>query len=76
MTGFGFKPVPEYLMEQAQVLSTHLVPKHSDEYDKNFRRKGSPGDWKNYFTSVHRKFFLFKFGRVLQKWGYERNDDW
>ncbi len=39
-------------------------------------RKGISGDWKNYFTEAHKKFFKDRYGDLLIKLGYENNNDW
>lgn len=46
------------------------------ENTKNHYRKGVPGDWRNHFTETHKKYFKYKYGDLLIKLNYEKNDDW
>jgi hypothetical protein len=39
-------------------------------------RKGVAGDWANHFTDVHVEAFNERFGDLLQRLGYETDDDW
>lgn len=43
---------------------------------KDHYRKGTPGDWKNYFTDEHKKLFKKLAGDMLITCGYEKNDNW
>ncbi len=46
------------------------------ENNKHHFRKGVPGDWKNHFTVEHRQLFKQQYPGLLQKLGYEKNDNW
>lgn len=39
-------------------------------------RKGTPGDWRNHFTPKVTEMFKDRFGEVLIRTGYEKNNDW
>lgn len=39
-------------------------------------RKGTPGDWRNYFDEVHVRTFKDRFNDLLLTLGYETNPDW
>jgi len=39
-------------------------------------RKGTPGDWKNYFTEEHKDLFKELSGDLLITCGYEKNNNW
>jgi hypothetical protein len=39
-------------------------------------RKGEPGDWKNHFTTAHKKYFKKEYGDLLIKLGYEGDYNW
>ncbi|HAT66576.1 MAG TPA: hypothetical protein DCS66_18610, partial [Flavobacteriaceae bacterium] len=43
---------------------------------KSHYRKGTSGDWKNYFTEEHKKHFKERYGDLLIQLGYEANNDW
>ena len=47
-----------------------------DVDEKSHYRKGVPGDWKNYFTKIHRHHFKELFGDLALKLGYESDLDW
>lgn len=47
-----------------------------DENVKDHFRKGTPGDWKNYFTDKHKKLFKKLAGDMLITCGYEKNNNW
>jgi len=42
----------------------------------NHFRKGEPGDWKNHFTNKHKIFFKKRYGDLLIKLGYEKDNNW
>lgn len=50
--------------------------RQGDEDIRSHFRKGVSGDWKNYFTTEHRKFFKEKYNDLLVKLGYEKDDKW
>lgn len=39
-------------------------------------RKGTPGDWRNHFTPRVTEMFKERFGEVLIRTGYEKDNDW
>ncbi len=39
-------------------------------------RKGISGDWKNYFSNSHKKYFKENYSDVLFKLGYENEGNW
>jgi hypothetical protein len=39
-------------------------------------RKGTPGDWKNYFNDQHKTFFQNNHNDLLVKLGYEKDGKW
>lgn len=39
-------------------------------------RKGTAGDWKNYFTEAHKDLFKELSGKLLIRCGYEKDDTW
>ena len=39
-------------------------------------RKGLPGDWRNHFNDTHKALFKARWGDVLIRLGYERDNDW
>ena len=43
---------------------------------KHHYRKGTPGDWKNYFNDEHRKLFKTLSGGLLITCGYEKDNNW
>ena len=43
---------------------------------QNHYRKGTSGDWKNYFTETHKRLFKEQWGELLIYLGYEQNTDW
>lgn len=46
-----------------------------EDQDSHFR-KGIAGDWKNYFTDRVKQAFLQRYGSVLIRTGYEKDEDW
>jgi len=44
--------------------------------NKNHLRKGKNGDWKNYFSEVHKEIFKEIAGETLIKLGYEKDMNW
>jgi hypothetical protein len=43
---------------------------------QNHYRKGTSGDWKNYFTDKHKSLFKEQWGELLIHLGYEQNTEW
>ncbi len=66
----GYKiPTPR---EQAlSVLVDAIQPKKSHTF-----RSGKTGGWKQHFTEDHKKLFIDVAGDLLEKLGYEKNNDW
>jgi len=50
--------------------------KPGEEDKSSHFRKGTPGDWKNHFTEEHVKVFKEKWGDLLIKTGYEKDNEW
>lgn len=47
----------------------------SENKERHYR-KGTPGDWNNYFKQCHKNEFKYRYPGLLQKLGYEANEDW
>ncbi|MFT4847774.1 MAG: hypothetical protein ACI83B_000295 [Sediminicola sp.] len=47
-----------------------------EEDIQNHYRKGTSGDWKNYFTDTHKRLFKEQWSELLIHLGYEQNTDW
>ena len=43
---------------------------------KSHYRKGTPGDWKNYFSDQHKLIFKKNYNDLLIKLGYEVDENW
>jgi len=50
--------------------------KRGEEDVSSHVRKGIAGDWRNYFTPKVKKFFKQRYGDLLVRSGYEKNDQW
>jgi len=50
--------------------------KKGEEDVSNHFRKGVPGDWKNHFTQEHIDHFKEKWGDLIIKLGYEKDNTW
>jgi hypothetical protein len=50
--------------------------KVGEEDVRSHFRKGQAGDWINYFQPEHRRRFHERYGPLLRKYGYERDDRW
>ena len=46
------------------------------EKRKSHFRKGTSGDWKNYFKELHKSEFKNQYGDILIKLGYEKDNNW
>ena len=46
------------------------------EDNNSHYRKGSSGDWKLYFNEKHKNYFKSKYGEILKKLKYEKDDVW
>lgn len=57
-------------------LEGMLKPGFGEERPNEFFRKGSVGDWKNYFTDQTRRWFKQHVGEELVRQGYESGDNW
>lgn len=47
----------------------------TEDVNSHFR-KGTPGDWRNHFTPEHVQQFKDKWGDLLIRLGYEKDDTW
>lgn len=65
-----------------QILDNYSFKKMSkgrkvgEENTDSHYRKGKAGDWRNHFSERHKDLFKEKYGRLLIKLGYERDDNW
>lgn len=50
--------------------------KQGQENMAHHYRKGTPGDWKNHFRQQHKRAFKKKYGDLLIRLGYEKNNNW
>lgn len=50
--------------------------KEGEEHVGSHYRKGTPGDWKNYFTQTHAERFINTYGDLLIQLGYEEDHSW
>jgi hypothetical protein len=50
--------------------------KKGEENKKSHYRKGVSGDWKNYFTEMHKEEFKKHYGEGLIRLGYESGNKW
>lgn len=46
------------------------------QVEKSHYRKGTSGDWENFFTVKHKAYFKDNYGDLLLKLGYASNNDW
>jgi len=44
--------------------------------EHNHYRKGVPGDWKNYLSQENKQIFKDRYGGLLVRLGYEKDDNW
>ena len=52
-------------------LESSINPRRSPTF-----RSGKTGEWRKYFKEEHKKIFKEVAGDLLQKLGYEKNNDW
>jgi hypothetical protein len=70
LAGHGFVPrIPR--TEAVKAMKLSIEPKRSGTF-----RKGQPGNWREHFTDENKKFFKNQAGDILQRLGYEKNQDW
>lgn len=50
--------------------------KQGEENTNSHYRKGARGDWKNHFNDQHKSVFKEKYGDLLIKLGYEKDNNW
>jgi len=50
--------------------------KRGEEERSSHFRKGTPGDWRNYFTERHVAQFKERWGDLCVRLGYEADNDW
>ncbi len=62
------KGVSKLVSETSRTRMARTSPKHF--------RKGQSGDWRNYFSSEHKRIFKRVAGDELVELGYERDLDW
>ena len=60
----------------ADKLTPKTRPGFKVEKPKHFFRKGSVGDWKNYFTDQNKAIFKEVAGKTLIELGYESDMNW
>ncbi len=66
----GVKPT------RAAKIEGHLKPGFTEERPNEFLRKGTVGDWKNYFTDDVKRWFKDEAGDELQRQEYCTGTDW
>lgn len=67
---FDFRP--EVGMDEAvNVLKKAIEPKRSGTF-----RKGQPGNWREHFSEENKELFKKETGDLLQRLGYEADQDW
>ena len=54
-----------------QILKQSIEPKRSGTF-----RKGQPGNWREHFTEANKAFFKEQTSDLLQRLGYEKDQDW
>ena len=57
-------------------ISGHLKAGFKEERPNEFLRKGSVGDWENYFTDQTRRWYKEEAGEELRLQGYVTGADW
>ncbi|MBK8418740.1 sulfotransferase domain-containing protein [Candidatus Villigracilis saccharophilus] len=66
----GYK-IPTPREKALSVLTDAIQPKKSHTF-----RSGKTGGWKQHFTEEHKKLFIDVSGDLLERLGYEKNNDW
>ena len=61
---------------KATEIEGMLKPGFREERPNDFFRKGSVGDWENYFTDQTRRWFKQYAGEELVRQGYEASNNW
>lgn len=70
LAGHGFSPWVTRA-EAVEVLKASVQPKRSGTF-----RKGQPGNWREHFTVNNIAYFKEQTGDLLQRLGYEKDQDW
>ena len=70
LAGHGFVPKASRA-ESVKALTQSIEPKRSGTF-----RKGQPGNWREHFTEANKKNFKDQTGDLLQRLGYEMDQDW
>ncbi len=64
------------------LVETHSFEKitggraRGEENTHHHYRKGTPGDWREYFTEAHKQYFKECYGDLLIQLGYEKDNQW
>ena len=66
----GFTPQVSR-QEAVETLKRAIMPRKSGTF-----RKGSPGNWREYFSEANKALFKQVTGDLLARLGYERDEDW
>ena len=70
LAGRGFTPhVARY--QAVETLKRVIIPRKSGTF-----RKGSPGNWREYFTDANKALFKQVTGNLLVRLEYEQDEDW
>ncbi|MCU0445804.1 MAG: sulfotransferase domain-containing protein [Microscillaceae bacterium] len=70
---------PKYLQVLVERLSFEKLAEGREKGQENIKshyRKGQGGDWKNYFKEEHKALFKEKYGDLLIRLGYEKDNNW
>ncbi|MCX5884693.1 MAG: sulfotransferase domain-containing protein [Proteobacteria bacterium] len=82
VTNFFHLPVRTDFLEDAKRSNLQGERNLQQELEKNFgiikstKRKGTIGDWKNYFSESHKKKFKEIAGNLMIELGYEKDMNW
>jgi hypothetical protein len=66
----------EALIEKYSFKNLAKGRKQGNEDQKSHYRKGTPGDWKNYFNDEHKSRFKELYGSLIVELGYEKDHEW